>query len=113
MTCTTCGRAATRLRRERCDACYMRLYRNGELPRAAVCIGCGERRQSVLSKASLGVLCGNCSHLAKTRPAVRNLADLRRRAARERRTGAADRRALPRGGRRRADHFAPFDPALD
>jgi len=92
----------------------MRLYRNGELPAGAVCIGCGERRRSVLAPARLGVLCGNCSLLAKARPAIRDVSELQRRAARERRAGATDRRALPRGGRRASDRrLATFDPALD
>lgn len=91
----------------------MRLYRKGEVPPAAVCVACGERRQSVLTPTRHGVLCGNCSLLAKARPAIRNLADLQRRAARERRAGS-DRRALPRGGRRGEDRrVASFDPALD
>jgi hypothetical protein len=112
MTCTACGRTATRIRRERCDACYMRLYRHGELPAGAACVGCGERRRSVLVPARLGVLCGNCSVLARARPAIRNVGELKRRAARERRAGV-ERRALARGGRRRTDRLASFDPALD
>ena len=92
----------------------MRLYRKGELPARAVCMSCGERRQGVLTPTRLGVLCGNCSLLAKARPAIRTLADLQRRAARERRAGT-DRRALPRAApsRRASDRRIAFDPALD
>ena len=112
MTCTHCGRPATRIRRDRCDACYMRLYRRGELPARSICAACGERRQAVLTPTPLGVLCGNCSLLARARPAIRTVVELRRRAARERRAGT-DRRLKARGGRRASDRLAAFDPALD
>jgi hypothetical protein len=96
----------------------MRLYRNGAMPKNAVCHACGERRQALLKPARLEgtiVLCGNCCLvLAKTRPTITTVAELRRRAARERRAGA-DRRSAPRGGRRHSDRLAAtaFDPSID
>src|SRR5262245_42806965 len=119
MTCIECGRSAPRLRRERCSACYMRLYRNGEVPDGASCAGCGERRRGLLTRVTLGeaaIGCGNCSLCVdKTRPPIATLAELRARVARERRSGL-DRRAVWRGGRRGADQVGPvpvFDPTVD
>jgi hypothetical protein len=76
--CGECRRPARRLRKDRCDACYMRLYRNGELPDGAACAACGERRRVFLTGAELGVLCGNCALVAeRTRPRVESIDDLR------------------------------------
>ncbi len=82
LVCAECGRTATRLRRERCNACYMRLYRHGEIPDDARCAGCGERRHEVLVFARVGgrkvILCGNCQViLSRRRPEARRLEDLR------------------------------------
>jgi hypothetical protein len=96
--CGECGKPARRLRKTRCDACYMRLYRNGEPEPGAVCAVCGERRRQVLAMAEVGevaaVLCGNCSLvLVRTRPRIETLIDLVKRVDRERR-GVPDRRRL-------------------
>jgi hypothetical protein len=118
-----CGREASRLRLERCNACYMRRYRNGEVPGGSVCAACGERRRASLTLVTLGgriVLCGNCGLvLTRTRPRILSVVELRRCVARERRSGS-DRRAAWRGGRRSADErstrrvvSAPFDPSVD
>ena len=120
-SCTECGRTATRLRKDRCDACYMRLYRNGEVPPGSSCGACGERRRAVLAQADVGqggavraVLCGNCALvLARTRPRLETVAELATRVARERRRGFAE--AAPGAdtrGRRFADRL-PAPPQLD
>src|SRR5215470_14881473 len=118
--CGECGREAARLRRGRCDACYMRLYRNGEVADGARCVACGERRKQVLAAARLDVtvvLCGNCSLvLNRTRPRIATVDELRRSVVRERR-GQGDRREVWRGGRRSTDKprsgSPAFDPAVD
>ena len=122
--CVECRRAARRLRQDRCDACYMRLYRNGEVPDGAACACCGERRRLVLTIGEVGleepVLCGNCALVAdRTRPRVETLDELRRLAARERRV-LDDRRvsSMPvypdrRLGPRRAGERLPASPSLD
>ena len=121
LVCTECGGDATRLRRGRCNACYMRLYRNGEVPDGATCAACGERRKDLLTSVRVAepvLLCGNCSLIFhRARPAPGSVDELRRRVARERR-GGADRRDAFRGGRRAADRAAPtgapaFDPSVD
>jgi hypothetical protein len=114
--CAECGRAAARLRKDRCDACYMRLYRNGEIPTGADCRTCGERRRQVLTIAAVGddkvVLCGNCALiLGRARPRVDTVAKLAARVARERR-----RAAVPVGVERRRSRkgdVAPRDNWLD
>ena len=126
-TCSECGRAAPRLRKERCDACYMRLYRGGELPEGARCAACGERRRQVLAPADLGgaatVLCGNCALvLARVRPRPAGVDELVARLARDRRI-VADRRVTAayraaadperRRGTRRAEDRLPSPPVLD
>src|SRR5688500_18040219 len=119
MTCSECGRGASRLRKERCNACYMRLYRNGEIPVGASCACCAERRRQFLVHAELAggeiCLCGNCSLvLARTRLRAESLDELKLRVARERR-----RAVVAVGGgtaRRRADRIfaAPaLDPSID
>jgi hypothetical protein len=103
----------------------MRLYRGGEISHGSACAACGERRRTLLKLVKLGdpepiPLCGNCVLvLSRTRPSIASVNELRRRAARERR-GAAERRAVARGGRRRTDRLAPaapkrpvFDPGVD
>jgi hypothetical protein len=125
--CTECGRPSLRLRKDRCNACYMRLYRNGEVAAGARCAACGERRRQVLQHVRLGgdrpVLCGNCALvLSRARPRPPSLADLAHRVARERRRLADRRRPTAaalveaRRGRRFADRLPsppPLDPAVD
>lgn len=115
--CAECGQSATRLRKERCNACYMRLYRGGGVQLGSTCASCGERRAKVLSwtvlEARQVVLCGNCSFvLASTRPRLTHVGALAQRAAHERRraerrrssvTAPVERRLAPR---RRADRTA-------
>ncbi len=127
--CIECGGATLRLRKDRCNACYMRLYRGGELPLGACCAGCQDRRREVLQnvelEAGVAVLCGNCGLIfQRTRPKLRTVRDVIRRIARDRRLMsdrrqadsifAPDRRSEPRRStdltRARA---TPFDPALD
>jgi hypothetical protein len=115
--CAECGRAAARLRKDRCDACYMRLYRNGEIPGGAECRTCGERRRQVLTLAAVGeeklVLCGNCALvLGRARPRVDTVEKLAARVARERRRAAVP---VPNERRRRRAHAepAPRDNWLD
>jgi hypothetical protein len=123
MRCAQCRAEASRLRRELCNACYMRRYRNGEVPGGAVCAACGERRRAALTLVELGgriPVCGNCGLvLTRTRPRILSISELRRCVARERRSGS-DRRADWRGGRRRSDVRstsrvvpAAFDPGVD
>jgi hypothetical protein len=114
--CGECGKTAKRLRKDRCDACYMRLYRGGQLPEEARCCACSERRRAVLARVELGgghvIVCGNCALIvSRARPPLADVAALRARVARDRRL--APQAPLP-GGRRRADRLpAPFDPAVD
>jgi hypothetical protein len=116
--CSECGKEAARLRRDRCDACYMRLYRGGDVPAGAVCAGCGERRRELLCMETLGsedqVVCGNCALvLRRARPRLGSIAELRRRRTRERRGPAAPPpdTALTR---RADDHLpAPSVPRFD
>ena len=122
--CAECRRPARRLRRDRCDACYMRLYRNGEVPEGAACAACGERRRVVLTLVQLAdrdeVVCGNCALLAeRTRPRPASVDDVRRLSSRERRV-IADRRVAARPvvserrqGPRRASERRFEAPALD
>lgn len=123
LVCTECGGGATRLRRGRCNACYMRLYRNGEIADGARCAACGERRKDLLTSVRVQetvVLCGNCSLiLHRARPAPGSVDELRRRVTRERR-GGPERRARYRGGRRAGDRpgdgrpaSPSFDPTVD
>lgn len=128
-TCGECGQAARRLRKQRCDACYMRLYRNGTIPEGAACGACGERRRVVLVRITLGeaetVACGNCALiLERTRPRIGGLEELARLAARERRLVPDRRRtsgfAIPEDRRqtsRRLDERAAdrleLDPTID
>jgi hypothetical protein len=124
LTCAECGRAAARLRKDRCDACYMRLYRNGELPGGAACRTCGERRRPVLTQAQVGeekvVLCGNCALvLGRVRPRVDSVAKLEARVQRERRREER-RRALAatdverrQAGRRASDAVRLLDLGVD
>jgi hypothetical protein len=88
--CVECQKSAVRLRRDRCDACYMRLYRGGDVPSGASCGGCGERRRELLCVETVGsgdaVVCGNCALvLRRARPRLTSLAELARRRGRERR----------------------------
>ena len=83
-TCSECREPAARLRKGRCDACYMRLYRRGAPVRGDRCAACGERRLPTLDLAKLGgtpiVLCGNCCLvLARTRPRVASVEELKSR----------------------------------
>ena len=123
--CLECGGGAARLRKGRCDACYMRLYRGGEIPAGAACGVCGERRRIVLVRADLGgiteVLCGNCELiLARARPRLEGLSALRIRAAHERRIADDRRQKYPvvysderRVSVRRASERFPVRPQLD
>ncbi|MSP17794.1 MAG: hypothetical protein EXR73_14510 [Myxococcales bacterium] len=111
--CTECGRTAARLRRSRCDACYMRLYRGGEIPAGACCGGCGEPRRVVLVFADVGegevVLCGNCQVvLARTRPRAASLVILQQRIVRDRRAGM-----LRRADGKRTGDYIPAPQLLD
>jgi hypothetical protein len=122
--CAECGRNASRLRRDRCDACYMRLYRGGEVTAGAKCSGCDERRRELLCHETVGgvetVVCGNCALvLRRTRPVLATVSELRRKMTRERR---ARELALPATtGRRAADRTIPaamrprpsFDVSVD
>ncbi len=137
-TCAECRLPSRRLRKGRCDACYMRLYRNGEPSAGASCAACGERRRPVLAMAEVGgdavVLCGNCSLvLVRARPRIESLADLIRRreiaqrAVLDRASGAIPerRRLLAREPARREPTAgqpaqaayrrtaADFDPSID
>ncbi len=115
--CSECGRGAQRLRRERCDACYMRLYRGGEVVPGAQCVGCDERRREILCHEELGgnamVVCGNCALvLRRTRPVMASVGELRRKMTRERRARSL---ALELG-RRAADRTRQrpsFDVSVD
>jgi hypothetical protein len=129
-TCAECRKASRRLRKGRCDACYMRLYRNGEPSAGASCAACGERRRPVLVMAEIGgtaeVLCGNCSLvLLRARPRIDTLAELiARREAAQRAAGRIPerRRLLARDARgetqlqaayRRSGNPSDFDPSVD
>jgi len=118
-TCLECRQAVTRLRRERCDACYMRLYRGGEVPAGSSCGGCDERRRELLCFEPVAgaetVVCGNCALLLRrTRPRLTSVAELRRRQTRERR---ARRGAGPAPVQRRASdrrtRASAFDVSCD
>ena len=120
-TCSECGQGATRLRRERCDACYMRLYRSGEVPAGSSCGGCDERRRELLClEAVYGaevVVCGNCALvLRRTRPRLASVDELRRRLRRERRGRAGAGAAPVRrrvADRRPAPKASTFDVSCD
>ncbi len=116
-TCSECGQGAARLRRERCDACYMRLYRSGEVPADAGCGGCDERRRELLCveqvRGAEVVVCGNCALvLRRTRPRLASVADLRQRMTRERR-GASGPSATGASTTRRTSDRVPRTPAFD
>ena len=88
-TCTECGNAATRLRKQRCNACYMRQYRNDEVPDGDRCAGCGEAEFDFLARSRLGneptTLCGNCLLVVRrTRPLIQGVDTLRTRLPRPR-----------------------------
>jgi hypothetical protein len=118
-TCSECGQRATRLRRERCDACYMRLYRGGEVPEGSSCGGCDERRRELLClevvRGAEVVVCGNCALvLRRTRPRLASVSELRGRMTRERRARAGH--ASPSPQRRASDRRAArpgFDVSCD
>lgn len=129
-TCGECGSPARRLRKQRCDACYMRLYRNGTIPDGAACGACGERRRVVLVRVTIheveSIACGNCALiLERTRPRITSIQELVRLAARERRLLPDRRRGVPldvpgdrrMGSRREGDPTpAPrttLDPSID
>lgn len=127
--CAECRTPARRLRKGRCDACYMRLYRNGEPTTGASCAACGERRRPVLAMAEVGgdavVLCGNCSLvLVRARPRVDSLDELVSRRGLVQRVTPERRRLIARDpDRRDAEQpvaayrrTAPppdFDPSVD
>jgi hypothetical protein len=78
------------LRRGLCRACYLRAWRGTELPSAAACGLCSEKRRVVLRWTKLGagklVTCQNCGFIAdRMRPRPRTLDDLKEQLARERR----------------------------
>ena len=89
--CRTCHETArSGLRRGLCRACYLRAWRGTELPPAAACGFCPEKRRMVLRWTQLGtvrvVTCQNCGFIAdRMRPRPRTLDDLKARLARERR----------------------------
>ena len=115
-SCGECGKPSARVRKGRCDACYMRLYRRGAPEPGDRCAACGERRLRVLELVKLGegqaVLCGNCALvLERTRPRAASAGEL---AARVTGHHVPERR----GGRRPAPvAFAVrvplFDPSTD
>jgi hypothetical protein len=116
-TCNECGLLAGRLRKGRCDACYMRHYRTPEVAGGAVCASCAERRRPVLEVVRLGedavTLCGNCALvLSRARPRPASVAALRARLERrdlpERRGGR-----LPRPRATVAPRMPTFDPSVD
>jgi hypothetical protein len=111
-TCSECRQPASRLRKGRCDACYMRQYRHGAPEPGDRCAACGERRRLSLDLTPLGVLCGNCSLVvARTRPRIGSVDELRARLGRkhgpERRGRLA--RPLPPPPQRPPT----FDPSID
>jgi hypothetical protein len=121
-TCLECGQTAARLRRDRCDACYMRLYRGGEVAAGSACSGCDERRRELLCFEAVAgadvIVCGNCALLLRrTRPRLGSVAELRRRQTRERRGAVAEASTTSR--RRSSDRAAPaaaraaFDVSCD
>jgi hypothetical protein len=120
-TCLECGQTAVRLRRERCDACYMRLYRGGEVPEGSACGGCDERRRELLCLEPVAgadaAVCGNCALLLRrTRPRLASLAELRRRQTRERRAaraGSPGSPGSPAPTKRRASDRTLPRPAFD
>ena len=121
-TCLECGQSAARLRRDRCDACYMRLYRGGgEVPVGSACGGCDERRRELLCFEAVAgadvVVCGNCALLLRrTRPRLATVADLRRRQTRERRGARASGGVEAETQRRSSDQTparAAFDVSCD
>lgn len=130
-TCGECGQSARRLRKQRCDACYMRLYRNGTIPEGAACGACGERRRVVLVRVTIheveSIACGNCALiLERTRPRITSIQELVRLAARERRLVPDRRRGSPldvvpgdrrmtsrREGERAPEPRATLDPSID
>src|SRR5688572_2348387 len=87
--CSDCHRPASRVRKGRCNACYMRLYRRGEIPDGAACAACAERRKAVLVHTTVGVLCGNCA-VVLDRARAAGLDELRRLMIRERRAAPRD-----------------------
>jgi len=96
--CRTCHRLpdSAGLRRGLCRACYLRAWRGTELPEGASCVTCSEQRRMVLRWTRLTdekvITCQNCGFIAdKARPKPRDLAELKKRLARERRL-ARDRR---------------------
>jgi hypothetical protein len=96
--CRTCHRLpdAAGLRRGLCRACYLRAWRGTELPDGASCVTCAERRRMVLRWTRLSdekvITCQNCGFIAdRVRPKPRDLVELKKRLARERRL-ARDRR---------------------
>lgn len=115
-TCNECGLAAGRLRKGRCDACYMRHYRNPEVDGGATCAACGERRRPLLEVVRLAdqavTLCGNCSLvLARTRPRIDTVETLRTRLSHghlPERRGRRAARPLPVTPR-----VPAFDPSID
>jgi|SoiMethySBSTD1v2_1073268.scaffolds.fasta_scaffold339470_3 hypothetical protein len=113
--CNECREPAARVRKGRCDACYMRLYRRGAPVRGDRCAACGERRLPALDLAKIEgapvVLCGNCCLvLARTRPRLTSVEELKLRLeprhAPERR---ASRLARPAPMQR----MPAFDPSVD
>jgi hypothetical protein len=97
--CRTCSRVpdAAGLRRGLCRACYLRAWRGAELPDAAACVTCRERRRIVLRWTRLQsgrvVTCQNCGFLAdRMRPRPSSADELRARLERERRAGRDRRR---------------------
>jgi hypothetical protein len=106
--CQTCGRLGddTGLRRGLCRACYLRAWRGAELPDAATCVTCRERRRMVLRWTRVGedkvVTCQNCGFIAdRLRPRPVTLDELYARLRRERR----------RADRRRNYVIEPSDPS--
>jgi hypothetical protein len=111
-TCSECRQPAARLRKGRCDACYMRQYRRGAPEPGDRCAACGERRLRVLEPARLGeasiVLCGNCALvLERTRPRVGTIPELAARVIGHR---VPERRGRPAPT---TVHVPSFDPSVD
>ena len=114
-TCLDCGAPADRLRKHRCDACYMRIYRNGEVSPGSRCAACGEDHAGVLLNSDVAgtpvVLCGNC-WVVKARARPQSLSALISEVVRS----AHAKTPTLLAGNRGMSAFRPrsaFDPSID
>jgi hypothetical protein len=116
--CSECSREAPRLRKERCDACYMRLYRGGDVPVGSVCAGCDERRRELLCQEDVHgkpeIVCGNCALLLRrARPRLASVSELRGKRVRDRRRGGGAAAGERRRSSDRAAAVGSARPAFD